>query len=55
MTRVYCILCVCVQVSLNGRRVAIGSTDGMCGEKTALFEPFIYEMHDFTKTGLGQT
>jgi hypothetical protein len=25
------------------------------GEKTALFEPFIYRMHYFTKTGSGQT
>ena len=25
------------------------------GEKTALFEPFIYKMQDFTKTGSGQT
>ena len=25
------------------------------GKKTALFEPFIYKMHDFTKTGSGQT
>jgi hypothetical protein len=23
--------------------------------KTALFEPFIYKMHYFTKTGSGQT
>jgi hypothetical protein len=26
-----------------------------CGEKTALFEPFIHKMHYFTKTGSGQT
>jgi hypothetical protein len=25
------------------------------GKKTALFEPFIYKMHCFTKTGSGQT
>jgi hypothetical protein len=25
------------------------------GEKTALFEPFIYKMHYFTKTGSGRT
>ena len=25
------------------------------GKKTALFEPFIYQMHHFTKTGSGQT
>jgi hypothetical protein len=25
------------------------------GEKTALFEPFIYKMHYFTKTGSGQS
>ena len=25
------------------------------GKKTALFEPFIYKMHYFTKTGSGQT
>jgi len=25
------------------------------GEKTGLFEPFIYKMHSFTKTGSGQT
>jgi hypothetical protein len=24
-------------------------------KKTALFEPFIYKMHQFTKTGSGQT
>jgi hypothetical protein len=28
---------------------------GAEGEKTALFEPFIYKMHYFTKTGSGQT
>ena len=31
--------------------VAVGGV----GEKTALFEPFIYKMHHFTKTGSGQT
>ena len=25
------------------------------GKKTALFVPFIYQMHHFTKTGSGQT
>jgi hypothetical protein len=25
------------------------------GEKTRLFEPFMYKMHLFTKTGSGQT
>jgi hypothetical protein len=25
------------------------------GKKTALFEPFIYKMHYFAKTGSGQT
>jgi hypothetical protein len=25
------------------------------GKKTALFEPFIYKMHYFTKTGSGRT
>jgi hypothetical protein len=28
---------------------------GAAGKKTALFEPFIYKMHYFTKTGSGQT
>jgi hypothetical protein len=28
---------------------------GRAGKKTALFEPFIYKMHYFTKTGSGQT
>ena len=32
---------------------ACGSSSG--GEKTALFAPFIYKMHYFTKTGSGQT
>jgi hypothetical protein len=27
----------------------------LLGEKTALFAPFIYKMHYFTKTGSGQT
>jgi len=27
----------------------------MSGEKTALFAPFIYKMHYFTKTGSGRT
>jgi hypothetical protein len=27
----------------------------MAGKKTALFEPFIYKMHYFAKTGSGQT
>ena len=27
----------------------------VAGEKTALFEPFIYKIHYFTKTGSGQT
>jgi hypothetical protein len=32
------------------------STEAHCiGKKTALFEPFIYKMHSFTKTGSGQT
>ena len=29
--------------------------EGGAGEKTALFAPFIYKMHYFTKTGSGQT
>jgi hypothetical protein len=40
----------------GGRDVGglIGSiNDG--GEKTALFAPFTYKMHYFTKTGSGQT
>ena len=31
----------------NARKQAVG--------KTAIFEPFIYKMHYFTKTGSGQT
>jgi len=38
--------------------VPAGCRRGSCrclGEKTALFAPFIYKMHHFTKTGSGQT
>jgi hypothetical protein len=35
--------------------VPAGSVDAGAGEKTALFAPFLYKMHYFTKTGSGQT
>jgi hypothetical protein len=38
-------MCVCVWTGLPL----------FAGEKTALFAPFIYKMHYFTKTGSGQT
>jgi hypothetical protein len=35
--------------------LTLGAFSAESGEKTALFEPFIYKMHYFTKTGSGQT
>jgi hypothetical protein len=45
----------------GGRVFSAGLRRNMCqqgaeyGKKTALFEPFIYKMHYFAKTGSGQT
>ena len=47
-------------IGLDGVFLVVDTFDGApadltLGEKTALFEPFIYKMHYFTKTGSGQT
>jgi hypothetical protein len=44
-------------LNVDESKVTVSNTQtgGGYGEKTALFEPFIYKMHDFTKTGSGQT
>ena len=39
---------------LSDRNMSLG-VEGGNGKKTALFEPFIYKMHYFAKTGSGQT
>ena len=48
---------VTVYVFSPAETVNDGKTRSRCtlGKKTALFEPFLYKMHYFTKTGSGQT
>ena len=41
--------------SYVGENRTVATIDNYTGEKTALFEPFIYKMHYFTKTGSGRT
>jgi hypothetical protein len=56
-----------VAIGCGGFCVAFGGLSGLGGvfgifvttpafpAKTGIFEPFIYKMHHFTKTGSGQT
>jgi len=39
----------------QGQVQAVAGAHADAGEKTALFAPFIYKMHYFTKTGSGRT